>query len=231
MNNIMRHKISTDKKDSINHSFLNPFSYYQLRNNKKLLQSIDRWLIDGQLLVKYFKLLGVADVTRKSFDMTSLAPEVFSQAIEKNQSVYFVGTTPEDIVIAVEKIADRFKGLNIIGFHHGYLDDKAKAQLVMSDINNKSADIVIVGMGAPRQESFLINLRNTGWKGTGFTCGGFFHQTASKMDYYPKWADKFNLRWLYRIYDEPKLAKRYFIQYPWALVLIYWDFKIAPFFK
>jgi len=34
-------------------------------------------------------------------------------------------------------------------------------------------------------------------------------------DYFPAWSDRFHLRWLYRLYKEPRrLWKRYFLDYP-----------------
>ncbi|MNN73388.1 UDP-Gal:alpha-D-GlcNAc-diphosphoundecaprenol beta-1,4-galactosyltransferase [compost metagenome] len=72
-------------------------------------------------------------------------------------------------------------------------------------------------MGTPRQEDFLIELQESGWLGVGFTCGGYFDQLNSADGglYYPGFIDRYNMRWAYRIYKEPKrLWKRYFVDYP-----------------
>tara|TARA_R110001583_G_scaffold195466_1_gene373979 strand:+ start:4201 stop:4875 length:675 start_codon:yes stop_codon:yes gene_type:complete len=208
------------------HTFLNPYSYLVIRDKPELLKGFDHVLVDGQLMVKFLSIFGIAKVQRKSFDMTSLAPIVFKDAENTQEKVYLVGTTPNAIELAVSKLKLEYPNLNIIGYHHGYLDKEDDANIVIDSINLLEAGIVIVGMGAPRQEQFLLKLKQSGWKGTGFTCGGFFHQTSTKINYYPKWVDKFNVRWAYRIYDEPKLFTRYFILYPWALCLMMWDFKI-----
>ena len=53
--------------------------------------------------------------------------------------------------------------------------------------------------------------------GIGFTCGGFLHQTAQRMNYYPDWINKYNLRAFYRLYKEKGLFKRLYnvlIQFP-----------------
>lgn len=213
------------------HTFINLYSYSVLRNDKKTIDAIDNILVDGQLLVSILKILRIASLHRKSFDMTSLAVDVFSAAASTGKRVYLVGTTPTSIRLAAENITRRFPGLIISGFHHGYFHDDVDYFKVMGEIIAVAPDLVIVGMGTPKQEQFLVGLRAGGWNGTGYTCGGFFHQTAANIDYYPKWADKYNLRWLYRIYDEPKLFKRYFFQYPWALILIIFDFKIKAFFS
>ena len=78
-------------------------------------------------------------------------------------------------------------------------------------------------MGTPLQEQFLLSLQASGWSGKGYTCGGFLHQTASQINYYPYWINRLGLRAFYRMYDEPKLVKRYFIDYPKAIVIIFYD--------
>ncbi|MEC7527357.1 MAG: glycosyltransferase, partial [Bacteroidota bacterium] len=52
---------------------------------------------------------------------------------------------------------------------------------------------------------------------------GFLHQSFQNTDYYPNWVNKLNVRWLYRIYNEPKLIKRYTIDYSWFLVVFMYD--------
>ena len=60
------------------------------------------------------------------------------------------------------------------------------------------------------QEQFLLMVKNTGFKGIGFTCGGFIHQTANdEIDYYPAWINRMNLRFLYRMIKEKHTRKRY----------------------
>ena len=60
------------------------------------------------------------------------------------------------------------------------------------------------------QEQFLLKVKNAGFDGIGFTCGGFIHQTAKdEIDYYPGWVDRMNLRFLYRMYKEKHTRKRY----------------------
>lgn len=80
-------------------------------------------------------------------------------------------------------------------------------------------------MGTPAQDIFLKELNEIGWDGIAFTCGGFIHQVASgKLNYYPEIINKLNLRWLYRIYDEPKLFKRFFCYYPLSMLLFLYDY-------
>jgi len=209
------------KKNTSNlNTFLNPYSYLIARKNKEIFKNFNI-CIDGILLVKTLKLFGYKNIKRESFDMTSLAPIVFSEAINNNQTLYFIGTKPNVIDKAIKNILKEFPKLNIIRFRDGYIN--AIRDDVLLDIKKLNPDIVICGMGTPLQEQFLVDLQKTGWDGIGYTCGGFLHQTAGNMQYYPKWVDKYNIRWIYRIYDEPKLFKRYFFEYPKFFVYFIYD--------
>lgn len=203
-------------------TFLNPYSYILARKNKELFENFSI-KIDGMLLVKVLNLFGFKDIKRESFDMTSLAPIVFKEAIEKNKTLYFIGTKPKVIDKAIENIKASYPKLNIVGFRDGYIKDEEQNEIFES-IKQLRPNIVICGMGTPLQEQFLVDLQNSGWDGIGYTCGGFLHQTAGNIQYYPKWIDKYNIRWIYRIYDEPKLFKRYFWEYPKFLGYFLYDF-------
>ena len=84
---------------------------------------------------------------------------------------------------------------------------------------------VICGMGTPHQESFGLLLKNA--KGSIkqiYTCGGFLHQSSESIEYYPKWINRLNLRWLYRAIKEDYVLKRLLVQYPQFLFVALFDF-------
>tara|TARA_B100000780_G_C21104353_1_gene445846 strand:+ start:1079 stop:1750 length:672 start_codon:yes stop_codon:yes gene_type:complete len=201
-------------------TFLNPFSYLLSRNKKTLLESFDI-KIDGGMLVLLLNLFGFK-FKRKSFDMTSLAPVVFNLAINNNKSVYFIGSKPKVIDLAIKNIKKQFPELKICGYIDGYITQDQRS-LVLDTIISLKADYVICGMGTPLQEQFLIDLQKYGWTGRGYTCGGFLHQTANGIKYYPGWVNVLGLRAFFRMYDEPKLIRRYFIIYPYAVIIILYD--------
>lgn len=201
-------------------TFLNPFSYVLARKNNSQLKAFNI-KIDGGILVLILNLFGF-NCKRKSFDMTSLAPEVFNYAINNNKSIYFIGTKPKVIDLAIKNIQGQFPELNICGYSDGYIDQEQRIG-VFNSINSLKADFVICGMGTPLQEQFLIDLQQSGWDGKGYTCGGFLHQTANGIQYYPSWVNTLGLRAFYRMYDEPKLVWRYFIDYPQAIIIILYD--------
>lgn len=213
--------ISSNVKQGSNNTFINPYSYLKLRN-KALLSDVGNIMIDGSLFVMLYNIFLAKNESRVSFDMTSLAPKVFKQADESSQTLYFVGSKEGEISKAINVIKTKYKNLDVIKYRNGYFSE-GEWQKEINTVVKLNPDVVIVGMGTPIQENFLIDLRKKGWEGTGFTCGGFLHQTAKGIQYYPNWIDRFNLRWLYRIYDEPKLLKRYVVDYSKFLFVFFYD--------
>ncbi|MDC6387790.1 WecB/TagA/CpsF family glycosyltransferase [Maribacter sp. PR1] len=226
MNKLIETIKRTNKEQSYKqnglHTFINPFSYLKIRN-RGILENFDFIYVDGFLLVSILGLLGVK-VSRKSFDMTSLAKKVFIDSVEKNKSVYFIGSTKEAIGSFIHIVRRNFPKMNIVGNRNGYFENEKERKNTIKTIITLNPDILVVGMGTPFQEIFLLDLYKAGWVGCGYTCGGFIHQTTSGIEYYPSFFNKYNLRWLYRIYDEPKLVKRYLFFYPLSLLLIIFDF-------
>ena len=214
-----------DKTQKINEglvTFLNPYSYLVARKNYNVFEKIDFIGIDGDWLRRFLKFFGVGSYQRISFDMTSYAPLIFERAVKEKSSIYVIGSTEISIESMIKNIQREFSGLKVVGWHHGYI--AGVSDKVIDEIVLLSPKIVIVGMGAPLQEQFLLELWAKGWRGAGFTCGGFIHQTAISTVYYPKWIDKYNLRWLYRIYDEPVLFKRYMFLYPYFVIMFIVDY-------
>jgi len=209
---------NSDKKLT---TYLNLYSYMLARNNKDIFNYFNIY-VDGIIFVWILKAFGFVKVFRKSFDMTSMAPEIFNKAIFEKKSIYFIGSKPELIDKTIRNISENFPNLNICGFRDGYFDNDDRPA-IFDAINSLNADYVICGMGTLLQEQFLVDLQKTGWEGQGYTCGGFLHQTSVNIQYYPKWIDKFNLRGFYRMFDEPKLLSRYFLWYPFAVMKYFYD--------
>ena len=224
---VLKKKLDYNLISEANHdkklvTFLNPYSYLFFKENINLFSKFDIIYIDGVLLVYLLKTIA-PKTFRCSFDMTSLAPHVFKNSINHNKNIYFIGAKEIEISNFVLNIKSKYPNLNILGYRNGYFESREEFNETAKYISDLNPDIVIVGMGTPQQEKFLLKLRHFAWNGTGYTCGGFFHQTSQKIDYYPIIFDKLNLRWLYRIIDEPKLFKRYFFYYPKSILIYIFD--------
>lgn len=208
-------------------SFLNPYSYLVVRDRKDIVESVDKWAFDGKLLQFFFSFFLRGKYKRASFDFTSLADPFFKAVCKKNKTLYVVGTAPELVSVFAEIIATSYPGIKLIGVRDGYFSDDEEYRRALKKIVMVNPDTVLCGMGALKQERFIIDLRELGWLGFGVTCGGFMHQTASAGGrYYPPIFDKLNLRFLYRIIDEPKLFWRYLTKYPQFVLVFFKDWLL-----
>ena len=203
-------------------SYVNPYSYLKLRN-KIDLTDFDLITSDGVVLKKLSSIFFNKSIQRLSPDFSSYFKPLFKQLCISKSEVYFIGTKPKFIEKSIQNIQVKYPDLNIIGSRDGYFKDDEDLMLHIKEIKKLNPEVVIVGMGSPLQENYLIKLKAAGWRGRGFSCGGFLHQSFQNTDYYPNWVNKFNVRWLYRIYNEPKLIKRYTFDYSWFLVVFAYD--------
>ncbi|WP_410174290.1 MULTISPECIES: WecB/TagA/CpsF family glycosyltransferase [Pseudomonas] len=202
-------------------SFVNPHSYLILRNDKKTLNSVDVWLSDGSIIPIIMRFFGFA-VTRSSFDYSSIAETIFNSCKSLNKSVAIIGSDKSSNSYFVESLERKYN-LHIIFSRDGYFNEVEYKQC-LDQLVSLDPDVIVTGMGTPSQEKFLIDLRELGWKGTGFTCGGFIHQTKLNQGaYYPPLINSLNLRFLYRMWKEPRTIQRYLLRYPVACCLIISD--------
>ena len=191
-------------------TFLNPVSYLEARRKIGLFSEFDGIFADGSILVAAIRLLYGEKIKRRSFDMTSLAPELFEYAEKNAKSIYIVASHQDELEKAIGIFKSKYPRLEFAGYRNGYFDSDADRHAEIARIIDNCPDFLIVGMGILSQEKFLLEAKNAGFNGTGFTCGGFIHQTArNEIDYYPRWVDKYNLRFLYRMHKEKHTRKRY----------------------
>lgn len=203
-------------------TFLNPHSYTLAFKNAELFEGFDLIASDGILVVFVLNLLKAAafKIKRFSCDMTSIVPYVFNIAIQNNLKPYFLGTSAENISKTMSVFRKSFPGLNIAGYRDGYFkDDNERTQLIQN-IVRLNPDMVFVGMGTIMQEAMALDLREAGYTGAVYTCGGFLHQTKTEINFYPAFIDKINLRFFYRLYKESGFFKRSIKTYPMFCYLI-----------
>ncbi len=202
-------------------SFINPGAWALSARRPEylgLLNEMTMVLADGEGVARAARWLAGEDCQRLSFDMSSLAGPFFEAVQKAKATIMFIGGKPGVDEEFISKLHGNMPELKIIGSQHGFGEIPDKVVAVMK----KNPDVVIVGMGSPRQEAFLVTLRDAGYEGVAMTCGGFLDQYLLSDPYYPKWIDKYNLRWLYRLYMEPsRLWRRYLIDYPVFVKLVF----------
>ena len=89
-------------------------------------------------------------------------------------------------------------------------------------INVADADIVWIGLGAPKQEKWM-NVHKDHIHGVMMGVGAGFNFHAGNIKRAPRWIQKIGLEWLYRLFQDPgRLFKRYFVtntKFFWYLLI------------
>jgi N-acetylglucosaminyldiphosphoundecaprenol N-acetyl-beta-D-mannosaminyltransferase len=194
-------------------TFVNPLAVRLVESDSRYRANLRRMSLvfsDGIVLTWAARRIGRCPMERVSFDSTSIAPSVFRFADEHDRTVALVGGCPGIANAAADRVRQRFPGLRIVAAIDGY----RPVDRIISEVMTVDPDVVVCGMGAPRQEALLTALADAGWCGTGFTCGGYLDQLVGRFDFYPAVINRLNLRWLYRIAREPRrLGYRYLVGY------------------
>ena len=136
-----------------------------------------------------------------------------AELAEKNDySIYLYGAGKGIAKKTAQRLQKRFPHLKILGAESGYdKDGKMNDALFVEDIRLKSPDILLVALGAPKQEKWIAaHLPDfTGVK-VAMGVGGAFDYISGSIKRAPKLIRKIGLEWLYRLILQPWRIKRIF---------------------
>src|SRR5690606_25524795 len=106
-----------------------------------------------------------------------------------------------------------------IAVHHGYFDAEGAANAaLLGAIAAFDPDVVLVGMGMPRQELWIIDNRPALKRGVLFPVGAAFDYEAGVQRAAPRVLGALGVEWLFRLAAQPRrLAFRYLVE-PWFLL-------------
>ena len=122
-------------------------------------------------------------------------------------SVFFFGGAPEVAQKAAEFWQSRLPGLSIAGSQHGFLTADTQHEFEQR-LQALQPQVVLIGMGVPRQEFWLAEHRHLCPYATWIGVGGSFDIWAGTKLRAPAWLRNHNLEWVYRLYQEPQRWRR-----------------------
>ncbi len=166
-------------------------------------------LPDGKPLSVYSRKHGFPEAERVTGP--DLMLELFAR--ENGLTHYFYGSTPETLAMLEEKLHAQYPHLQIVGMvspPFKKLSEEEDAEEIRK-INESGADIIWVGLGAPKQENWMYeHMDKVGGVMIGVGAGFDYH--AGNIKRAPMWMQRMSLEWLYRLLQDPKrLFKRYLV--------------------
>ncbi|MBQ9313913.1 MAG: WecB/TagA/CpsF family glycosyltransferase [Clostridia bacterium] len=172
---------------------------------KKVINSAELVIPDGIGIIKAGKILKTPLKERVAgYDLICNLLEKHSDG---SATFYFWGSKPGYAEEAKEKVEAKYPNIKILGTHTGYFKSEEETQIV-EEIRQLKPDILLVGIGFPRQEKMIQKYKNAGFFKVGIGCGGSIDVLAGEVKRAPKIFIKLHLEWFYRLLKEPTRFKR-----------------------
>ncbi len=172
---------------------------------QKIINSASLVTPDGIGIVWAGRLMGY-DIKDRVTGI-DLAYRVSEKAVNQGWKIYLLGAAPGMADKAAVNLSSLYPGLQIAGSDHGYHKKEDMAE-VIKRINLTQPDILLVALGAPRQELWINEYKAELDVSVCIGVGGSFDVIAGEKKRAPEFFIKFNLEWLYRLLAEPSRIKR-----------------------
>lgn len=156
---------------------------------------------------------------RDNVNGTDLVPLLFAALANRGLRYYLLGNTPERIERAADHARRAFPGWTLAGWHHGYLDG-VDPQSVIDGINASGADLLLVGMGNPKQEQWIDANRSRLQVPLSLAVGGLLDYWVGDLVRAPDWVRRIGHEWLHLLIRQPHKARRYLVGNPKFLLRV-----------
>lgn len=172
-------------------------------NLRQIVCQADLVLPDGAGVVLGAKILGTP--LKQKVAGIEFGQNLMNRLKDTDKTFYFLGSKPGVAELAAQKMQEKYPGLNICGTADGYFKDEDQ---VVAAINEKKPDVLLVCLGAPKQEIFMATHKDELQVGLMVGLGGSLDGFAGNVKRAPRWMIRMNLEWLYRLMKEPRRLGR-----------------------
>ena len=180
---------------------------------QEVYKDADLILTDGKPLIwisKFYKT-----PIKEKISGSDLFPLLCEMAAEKRYNMFFLGAGEGVANKAAQNLTNKFPKLNIVGTYSppfGFEKDKKEIEKIINMVNKANTQILIVGLGCPKQEKFIHKYRKELNVPISLGLGASLDFEAGNIKRAPKWMSDNGLEWLYRLSKEPKrMFKRYIV--------------------
>lgn len=183
---------------------------------REIYENAQLVLADGVPLLWASRALG--DPLQERINGTDLFELTCALAARRGYSIYLLGGNPGTARNACAKLSMRFPGLQIAGWEcppYGFGANVSDNLKVQEKILKSGADILFVGLGAPKQDKWIFSYGRGAGVAFAVGVGCSFSFVAGEIRRAPLWMQRRGLEWLSRLFSEPKrLWRRYLLQDP-----------------
>jgi len=148
---------------------------------------------------------------RENVNGTDMLPYLCTAVEKAKLGIYLLGGKPGVAEDAAKWIAEHYPDLKLAGAAHGYFSPQEEAA-VLQDINSSHADILLVALGAPRQDKWIATNKANLNTRVLIGVGGLLDFYSGRIPRAPFWVRELGMEWFYRFCQEPRrMWRRYFL--------------------
>ena len=168
-------------------------------------------LADGKPIVWGSKILGQPLPERVAG--SDLVPSIFSEAASLGEvSVFLLGAMPGVGERSAEKIGKQWPHIKVCGTYSppfGFEQSPIENQNILKLINECTPDLLVIGLGAPKQEIWIYeHMKNIDAK-VAMCAGATIDFIAGYKRRAPKWMRTVGIEWVHRMVTDARLVRRY----------------------
>jgi N-acetylglucosaminyldiphosphoundecaprenol N-acetyl-beta-D-mannosaminyltransferase len=204
----------------------NLHSVYLLHRHPKLREFYENahWTyVDGMPLVALGRLYGYPLQREQRVTNVDWTGPLMELAASRGWRVFNVGSSKKVAEKGAARLRALYPGLQI-EVSDGFFDARrgsAENEALVKRINAYRPDLLMVGMGMPRQEYWTQeNFSQLDTHVILSSTGAALEYVAGAAPTPPRWAGRIGLEWMFRLAHEPRrLFSRYLLE-PWYILLL-----------
>ena len=172
---------------------------------REILNQADLLIADGAGVVLASKIIN--NKLKQKVSGIDLVKRILINTDRRPTSFFIFGGKPGVAEQAVINILSEFPRADIKGYQNGYFTPEEEEDIIKK-INDSKAEILLVGLGAPKQEKWIHENASRLKCKIAMGIGGSIDVFAGTASLAPEFMRRAGLEWLYRLIKEPKRYKR-----------------------
>ncbi len=215
--------IRADQKWLVAHHNLH--SLYLFHANPELRHYYERsqfTLADGMSVVLLARMYGNKLFRSERVCYMDWWSDMMGVAVRENWRVFYLGSAPGVAKQGEQRLRQQFPGIDL-QVRHGFFDvspGSAENREVLRSLAEYKPNLLMVGMGMPRQELWIDSNYSAITANIILPTGATLDYIAGALPTPPRWAGRLGVAWAFRLLSEPKrLAVRYLVE-PWTVLAL-----------
>lgn len=176
-------------------------------------RACDFCYVDGVPVLWLMRAAGLPTRGAVRFTLMDRFPDLLDRLAGRGRRLFFLGGAPGTVERGRKWLERRRPDLDA-ELHHGYFDDDEPA---IDAVNRFAPDVLLVGMGMPRQERWMLANRDRLDVGALLQAGGTLDYYTGVQARPPEWMSRAGLGGVYRLARDPRRLWRRYLVAPWRL--------------